>query len=172
MAHNVHATDSELERLAATGAAVAHCPSSNAMLGSGLFPLRRHLNAGVRIALGTDVGGGTGFGMPKEALAAYATQRLAPDGVLLAPAHLLYLATRAGAEALGLEHETGDFTPGKSADFVYLRAPKGSVLEGVLDRSETLDRALAALFTLAGAESVAEVSIAGAALLPDGSENV
>jgi guanine deaminase len=171
MAHNVHATDSELERLAAAGAAVAHCPSSNAMLGSGLFPLVRHLEARVRVALGTDVGAGTGFGIPKEALAAYALQRLAPDSMLLAPAHLLYLATRAGAEALGLEHETGDFTPGKSADFVYLRAPEGSLLEGALhrsrnDRPESSERVLAALFTLAGAESVAEVAIGGAALHP------
>ena len=40
--------------------------------------------------------------------------------------HLLYLATRAGAEALGLEGEAGDFGPGKSADFVYLRPPEGT----------------------------------------------
>src|SRR6202012_4443982 len=72
LAHNVHATDSELARLAASGTAGAHCPWSNAMLGSGLFPLRRHIDAGVRCALGTDVGGGAGFGVMKEALQAYA----------------------------------------------------------------------------------------------------
>ncbi len=66
MAHNVHPSDSELDRLGASGAAVAHCPTSNAALGSGLFPLQRHIHAGVRCALGTDVGGGTGFGMLKE----------------------------------------------------------------------------------------------------------
>lgn len=167
IAHNVHATDSEVERLAAAGASVSHCPCSNMMLGSGIFPLRRHLDAGVRVALGTDVGGGTGFGMPKEALAAYEIQRLAPAGVLLAPAHLLYLATRAGAEALQLENETGDFTPGKSADFVYLRAPEGSPLEGILDHAENLERSLAALITLAGAESVAEVAVGGAVVRQD-----
>ena len=69
LAHNVHVSDSELTRLAATGAAVSHCPCSNAMLGSGFFPMQRHLDAGVRFALGTDVGGGTGFGILKEALA-------------------------------------------------------------------------------------------------------
>src|SRR6185503_5348222 len=41
-AHNVHATNSELERLAAAGTAIAHCPTSNAALGSGIFPMRRH----------------------------------------------------------------------------------------------------------------------------------
>jgi len=161
MAHNVHATDSELERMAASGVAVAHCPWSNAVLGSGLFPLRKHLLAGVRVALGTDVGAGTGFGMPKEALEAYAMQRVAPEGMLLSPAHLLYLATRAGAEALNLESETGDFAPGKSADFVYLRAPEGSPLEGVLRQADGMERSLAALFTLAGPESVVETAIGG-----------
>ena len=117
--------------------AVAHCPSSNAALGSGLFPLRRHLNAGVRCALGTDVGGGTGFGMLKEGLQAYLLQRIAPDGVLLDAGHLLYLATLAGAEALGLSHETGDFRAGKSADFVYLRPPADSPLAAVLEREQS-----------------------------------
>ena len=73
LAHNVHATDPELERLAATGTSIAHCPTSNAALGSGIFPMRRHIAAGVRLALGTDVGGGTGLGMMKEGLQAYLT---------------------------------------------------------------------------------------------------
>jgi len=161
LAHNVHTSDSELERLAASGASIAWCPCSNAALGSGLFPLRRHIHAGVTCALGTDVGGGTGFGMLKEALQAYALQRISPDGMLLEPGHMLYLATRAGAEALRLENETGDFSIGKSADFVYLHAPKGSVLEGVLGRAQKSTRVLASLFTLAGAESVAEVCVGG-----------
>src|SRR5579863_8735794 len=106
MAHNVHPTVSELERLAASSTSVAHCPCSNASLGSGTLPLQKHIKAGVHCALGTDVGGGTGFGMLKEGLQAYMLQRLAPDGVMLSPAHLLYLATRAGAEALDLDSET------------------------------------------------------------------
>src|ERR1019366_1313229 len=109
MAHDVHPTDSELERLAADGTSIVHCPCSNAALGSGIFPLRRHLDAGVHVALGTDIGGGTGFGMLKEALQAYLMQRVTPDGVMLDPSRLLYLATLAGAEALGLDGEIGDF---------------------------------------------------------------
>src|SRR6185312_16228514 len=101
-------------------------PCSNAALGSGLFALKRHIEAGVRIALGTDVGGGTGFGILKEALQAYLLQRIAPDGALLDAAQMLYLATRAGAEALGLESEIGDFEPGKAADIVYLKPPADS----------------------------------------------
>jgi guanine deaminase len=161
MAHNVHPTESELDRLASSGTTVVHCPSSNAALGSGLFPLKRHISSGVRCALGTDVGGGTGFGMLKEGLQAYLLQRIAPGGMLLDAGHLLYLATRAGAEALGLSNETGDFRPGKSADFVYLRPPADSPLAAVLEREQTPERVLSAIFTLAGAESVREVRVEG-----------
>jgi guanine deaminase len=161
MAHGVHSTDAEIERLAASGISVAHCPASNAALGSGMFPLRRHLEARVRVALGTDVGAGTGFGILKEGLQAHLLQRVVPDGVLLGPAHLLYLSTLAGAEAMGLDSDIGDFRPGKAADFVYLRPPEGSELAGVLGRVESLDDALAALFTLAGPESVREVRVEG-----------
>jgi guanine deaminase len=161
MAHNVHGTPSEIERLAAAGAAVAHCPGSNAALGSGCFPLRRHVAAGVTCALGTDVGGGVGFGLLKEGLHAYLMQRLAPDPQRLDAARLLYLATLAGAEALGLAGEVGDFRAGKAADFVYLRPPAGSVLEAAVQHADDPRHALAALFTLAGPESVREVRVEG-----------
>jgi len=161
LAHNVHSTASELARLAAGGAAVAHCPSSNATLGSGIFPMRRHIEAGVRCALGTDVGAGTGFGLLKEALQAYLLQRIAPQGMPLGADHLLYLATRAGAEALGLAHDIGDFQPGKSADLVYLRPPEASPLAAVVEQAEDPESVLAALFTLAGQESVRQVRVEG-----------
>jgi guanine deaminase len=160
-AHNLHTSDSELERLAAHGSAVSHCPCSNAALGSGFFPLRRHLAAGVKCALGTDVGGGTGFGILKEGLQAYLLQRLMPDGVDLSAAQMLYLATRAGAEALGLDDEIGDFTPGKAADMVYLRPPDSSPLAAVVRNAPSAERLLAAIFTLAGAESTREVWVEG-----------
>ncbi len=161
MAHNVHATVSEIDRLAAAGTAVAHCPCSNAALGSGFFPLRRHVAAGVTCALGTDVGGGLGFGVLKEGLQAYLMQRLAPDPQGLDAARLLYMATHAGAEALGLQTEIGDFQTGKAADFVYLRPPVGSVLEAAMGHTADPAQALAALFTLGGSESVREVRVEG-----------
>ncbi|HWX55762.1 MAG TPA: guanine deaminase [Verrucomicrobiae bacterium] len=161
LAHNLHPTDGELQRLSESKATVSHCPCSNAALGSGWFPLRRHIEAGVRCAMGTDVGAGTGFGLLKEGLQAYMMQRLAPEGFPLGPAHLLYLATRAGAEALGLETKIGDFQPGKAADFVYLRPPRHSPLAVVSAHANSPEHLLAALFTLAGAESVCEVCVEG-----------
>jgi len=121
----------------------------------------RHIEANVRVSLGTDVGGGTCFGIPKEALQSYFMQRLHPQGYGLTPAHLLYLATRAGAEALGLEDKIGDLSIGKAADLVYIRPPQGSAFESVLHHATTIDRVLAAVFTLAGVESIAGVWVEG-----------
>ena len=146
----MHVTDAQLHRLARAKASIAHCPCSNAALGSGIFPLRRHLDNGVRVALGTDVGGGIGFGMMKEALQAYLLQRVAPDPVTLSAGQLLYLATRAGAEALNMSDKTGDFSPGKSADFNYLQQPVGDRRFG-----------LSEILPLADASWVKEVYVEG-----------
>ncbi|HEY4085488.1 MAG TPA: amidohydrolase family protein, partial [Bryobacteraceae bacterium] len=161
LAHNVHATDAELARLAERQAAIAHCPCSNAVLGSGIFPLQRHLSAKVRFALGSDVGAGTGFGILKEALQAALMQRVAPEPVVLTSAQLLWMATRAGAEALGMAEEIGDFTPGKAADLVYIKPAAGTPLHAVLTHTEDPERMLNAVITLAGAESVCEVRVEG-----------
>src|SRR3954447_7669403 len=161
LAHNVHVSDNELDRLAASRTAVAHCPSSNAFLSSGIFPMARHVEHGVRFGMGTDVGAGTGLSMLKEGLVAYHVQMIREQGHLLGPAHLLYLATGAGANALGLSETCGDFTPGKQADITLLRAPEGSTLEAVLEDAPSWEAALGAIFTLAREETVLEVRVAG-----------
>jgi guanine deaminase len=161
LAHNLHASTSELERLASAGSSVAHCPCSNAAIGSGLFKLRAHVQRGVRVALGTDIGGGTGFGIPKEALQAYLLQRLAPDGVVMTAAQMLYLATRAGAEALCLEETVGDFAVGKAFDAVWVLPDAGDPLLEVYNHADSAERSLAATFALAGSQSIKEVWIGG-----------
>jgi guanine deaminase len=163
LAHNIHVTDDELTRLAAARASVANCPASNAFLGSGIFPMRRHLDFGVQFGLGTDVGAGTGLSMLEEGLISYQSQMLAGQ-VRLGPAHLLWMATRAGALALGLGDSVGDLSPGREADFVLLRPPDGSTLEAALARSDSPAAALGALITLAREESVVETRVAGEAV--------
>jgi guanine deaminase len=163
LAHDVHPTDWELTRLAELGASVAHCPTSNAALGSGLFPMARHLRAGVHVAMGSDVGAGTGFSMFKEGLQAYFLQRLlGADGVPLTSAHLLWLTTAAGARALGLEREVGDLSAGKRFDAVLLQPAPGTPLAVGLRHADGPDEALARVFALATTSDIRTFWIDGA----------
>jgi guanine deaminase len=162
LAHNVHASSRELELLAAQGASVAHCPTSNSALGSGLFPLRAHVEQGVRVALGSDVGAGTGFSLFKEGLQAYFMQQLlGPQGLPLASPDLLFLATRAGALALGLDAEVGDLSVGKQFDAVWVRPVGGDPLDVGLRHAASPEDALAKTFALAGAADLAGVWVGG-----------
>jgi guanine deaminase len=161
-AHDVHPTAGELVDLAAVGAAVSHCPTSNLTLGSGLFPLRDHLAAGVRVALGSDVGAGTGLSLLKEGLQAYFVQQaLGADGVPLTSAHLLHLATAAGAAALGLSSTVGSFSEGLSYDALWLRPASGTPLDILLRYAASTEDALAKAFAHGTSADVAQVWVAG-----------
>jgi guanine deaminase len=161
LAHNVHPLDEELKLLASLDASVSHCPSSNSALGSGLFPLRRHVDHGVRVALGSDVGAGTGFSMLKEGLQAYFMQQLlGEDGLPLTPTHLLHLATAAGASALGLP-DVGDLGVGKRFDAVWLRPRPGTTFDVALRHASTPEDALARAFALGTTADVAQVWVDG-----------
>ncbi|WP_328527652.1 guanine deaminase [Nocardioides sp. NBC_00368] len=162
LAHNVHPTDPELALLAARGAAVAHCPSSNAALGSGLFPLARHRAHGVRVAMGSDVGAGTGFSLLKEGLGAYVAQQLLGDaGHPLTPTHLLHLATVAGAEALGLGASVGDFSVGRRFDAQWIKPAPSTPLDVGLAHAADAGDALAKMFALGTPADVRSVWVEG-----------
>lgn len=171
LAHDVHPLPRELAAQAAAGSAVAHCPTSNAALGSGLFGFRAHVDAGVRVALGSDVGGGTGFALTKEALQANFAQRLTPPERRrdLTAGDLLRLATAAGADVLGLAGTVGDFAVGKAFDAVWWRPEPGSTLDVGLRHADAAERALAALFALGGPADIAAVWVDGE---PVGGEHV
>ena len=106
------------ERMAATGAAMSFCATSNLFLGSGLFDLRAAHAAGVRVGLGTDVGGGTSLSMLRTLDESYKVCQLA--GQSLSPLRAFYLATLGGAASLYLDDRIGNFDAGKEADFVVL----------------------------------------------------
>ena len=162
LAHNVHPAERELGAMAERGCTAAHCPCSNSALGSGFFPLRRHLEAGVHVSLGSDVGGGTGFSLLKEGLQAYFMQQLlGQEGMPLSPTHLLYLATRAGAKALDLGEQIGDFSAGKAYDAVLFEPLEGSTLHAILSHSPNAERALASLFATGTQADVRRVWIGG-----------
>lgn len=160
-AHNVHVSNSELTRLAKKKAAISHCPSSNMFLGSGLFHMKRHYKHHVKFALGSDVAGGTGFSLFKEGLMAYQGQMIHEDGYNLTAVHLLYLATKAGAEVLNMATDVGDLQIGKRADFILIEPSKNSTLAEVLTYSPTAETSLSALFTLGREDCIKKVFLAG-----------
>ncbi|HAN26094.1 MAG: guanine deaminase [Microbacterium sp.] len=123
LAHAVHCEDTELARLAETGSSIAHCPTSQLFLGSGTMPWRRTLAHGVTVALGTDVGAGDEWLIPRVLSDAYKVHMTEPgdDAIALHPAELLFLGTLAGARALDQEHVFGNLDAGKEADFVVVR---------------------------------------------------
>jgi guanine deaminase len=161
-AHDVHPVEGELARLGAAGAAVAHCPSSNAFLGSGVFPFAQHLRHGVRVALGTDVGAGVSLSVFHEGLAAYQLQMLqGRRGVALGVPQLLYLATAAGAAALGLGADVGDFGVGKEADLIVVRPRRGSAFARAWAAAHDVRDLVGRAFTLARSEAIVETWVAG-----------
>jgi guanine deaminase len=115
-AHSIHLDEHAFDRLAVAGAAVAACPSSNAFLNAGAFPLAVARAAGVEIGLGSDVGAGPQLSMLDTARHLAYLGR--PD-----PAEILYRATLGGARALGLEGTTGRLVTGKAADVLVLEPP-------------------------------------------------
>jgi len=165
LAHNVHPSDSELKRISKSQARIAHCPSSNMFIGSGLFNMISHLEHNIKFALGSDVGGGTGFSILKEALMSYQAQMLQADGARIGSSHLLYLASLAGAEVLALDTKIGNFDIDKEADFIVIKPKNKSTLAQNLKQSPSAEDSLASIFTLAREESIKDVFVAGESVL-------
>ena len=117
-AHCIHLDQQDRRRMAASGAAMAFCPSANLFLGSGLFDLAAAETQGVRVGLGTDVGAGTSFNLLRTLGDAYKVAQLADQQ--LPPYRALFLATLGAAQALYLDDKIGNFKPGKEADFLLL----------------------------------------------------
>lgn len=119
-AHCIHPTDSEWRRMADAGAVVAHCPDSNAFLGSGHMPLDVVRGHGVPLAIGTDVAAGRTFRVPRVLSSAYDNARHL--GLRPSPHHLLWLGTRGGALALG-QPGVGALETGLDADMTLHTVP-------------------------------------------------
>jgi len=158
-AHAIHMGDADFAALAQAGGAIAFCPTSNLFVGSGLFDLRRARAAGVRIGVGTDVGGGTSYSMLRTLAEAYKVLQL--QGVSLAPLEAFHLATLGGAQALGLDDRIGNFVAGKEADFVVLDLAATPVLARRMAVADRLEDRLFALMTLGDDRSVYATYVLG-----------
>lgn len=116
--HCIHLSDSECRRLAEAGSVVAHCPTSNLFLGSGLYDMRQANRIGMRTTLATDVGAGTSYSMLRTMGESYKVQQL--NGYPMPALESFYKCTLGAAKALHLEDETGSFEKGRKADFIVL----------------------------------------------------
>ncbi|MDH4324139.1 MAG: TRZ/ATZ family hydrolase [Betaproteobacteria bacterium] len=118
--HAVHLTPAEVALLARHRASVAHCPSSNLKLASGMAPVAQLLEAGVNVALGTDgAASNNRLDLFEEMRLAALLAKAAAGNAEALPAHeALRAATLGGAIALGAEARIGSIVPGKAADLV------------------------------------------------------
>ena len=119
-AHSVWVKDSEIGRYARTGTGVAHCPTSNMRLASGIAPIITMVECGVKVGLGVDGSASNDSShMLAEARQAMLLQRVQGNPGALTARQALALATRGGAEVLGRE-DIGSLEAGKAADFVAI----------------------------------------------------
>ena len=120
-AHMVHPSAAEVGRLGATRTGVAHCPSSNMRLASGIAPLRALTTAGARVGLGVDGSASNDSAhLLAEARQALLLQRVSGDPAALTAPAALRLATRGGAAVLGRD-DIGSLAPGMAADVIGYR---------------------------------------------------
>lgn len=121
LAHCVHLDTEEMEILTRTKTNVAHCPSSNLKLGSGLARVAEMLSRGIPVSLGADGAAcNNRLDMFTEMRTAALLQKLAHGPEVLPAAWVLRLATIDGARALGLEKEIGSLEAGKRADAIVV----------------------------------------------------
>jgi guanine deaminase len=173
LAHGNHMDDDDLACAAGLGAGVAHCPLSNAYFSNAVFPLRRALDLGVRVGLGTDVSGGAAPAVLSQCGMAVTASRMLEDGVdARVPAAsrgvarsridsitAFWLATLGGAEAIGLP--VGLLAPGRRFDAIVVDT---TVAGSPLSRMEDLDdpvRVLEKIVHLAGPAEIRQVWVDG-----------
>ncbi len=118
--HAVYVTDGDIKIIKKARVAVAHCPRSNRELRAGKMPLKKFLDAGITVGLGTDsLASSPSLNMWDEMRYAYKIHR--QDGV--SAEDIFRIATIGGARALGLENEVGTLVPGKRADIIAVPLP-------------------------------------------------
>lgn len=157
--HAIHLTPRERARLAESGSAVIHCPTSNTFIGSGLFDCARSRADGIHVGLATDTGGGSSFSMLRTMGAAYEIGQL--SGTALHPAQLLWLATEGSARALRMEAEIGTLATGSAADIIALDLASTPAIAQRAARAETIWEALFPTLMMGDDRAISGTWVAG-----------
>ena len=159
MGHCIHMTKREWRAFAEAGAVAVFCPTSNLFLGSGLFDWARAKREGVRVAVATDIGGGTSYSMLRTMAEAYKVLQL--QGQSLSAFAALYAITRGNAVALGLDHLIGAFEPGREADVVVLDSRATRAMAHRMETARDLAEELFVLVTLGDERNVLATYVMG-----------
>ena len=159
LAHGIWLDERDRALLADTGAQIAHSPSSNLFLGSGLMDWVRLQDAGVAVSLASDVGGGTHLSMLRTMADAYKVQAL--QGVRLTAWKAIYAATLGAARALGLDGEIGRLDSGTVADLTVWDWAVGPTAQHRDRRARDLHERVFAWMTLGDDRNVVETFVAG-----------
>jgi len=159
LAHGIWLDDADRAAIHAAGAQIAHSPSSNLFLGSGLFGWRAAEAAGCAVSLATDVGGGTSLCLLRAASDAYRVQAMA--GERLTAWKALHAATRGAAHALGLADEIGSLEAGRVADLCLWDWAVGPVAERRMEVARGLHEKVFAWMTLADERNLVATWING-----------
>jgi len=159
--HGIWLTEPELQRCHDTGTALAHCPTSNQFLGSGLFNMAKAAarERPVRVGLATDIGAGTSFSMLQTLNEAYKVAQL--NGNTLSAGEAFYLATRGTAKALYLEDKIGSIAPGMEADVIVLDLRSTPVIDYRMRCCRDIHEALFIQMTMADDRAVLATYISG-----------
>lgn len=171
LGHCIHIDGADRALLQATGTAAAVCPSSNLFLGSGFFDFAAARQAGVGMALASDVGAGTSFSPFKTMLAAYGAGRenQSKPGIGLSPVELWWLHTAGAAKALGLAGVVGNLEVGCEADFVVLNPQATPLLARRTAQAHSLEELLFALIVLGDDRTIERTVISQANFFPQNS---
>jgi guanine deaminase len=162
LGHCIHLTHRECEILAATRSVAVWCPTSNLFIGSGLFDHDRLHKHGARIAVATDVGGGTSYSMPRTLDEGYKVLQL--RGQRLNPLRSFYMMTLGNARGLSLEDRIGTIEAGRDADLVVLDARATPQMALRMEAVESLANELFLLQTCGDDRAVVETYVAGKAM--------
>lgn len=158
-AHGIWLDDEDWRRIAQAGASIAHCPTSNLFLGSGLFNIRHPDAVRARISLATDVGGGTSFSLLQTMNEAHKVARM--TGNQLSGMRLFHLATLGGARSLQLEGTIGSLAIGNEADFIVLDPQCTPLLARRSAQCDSLEERLFVLALLGDDRAIAATYSAG-----------
>lgn len=164
LGHAIHLSEREADALSEAGAVAVHCPTSNLFLGSGLFPMKSLMRREkpVRVAVATDIGGGSSYSMLRTMDEAYKIQQLL--GERLNPLESFYVMTRGNAEALSMADDIGTLEPGTAADLVVLNAASTPAMRLRMETVKTLPEELFLLQTMGDDRAVVETYVAGKAM--------